>query len=66
MANVHAPSQPEARLLSMREVAEVLGVSTATVRRMVVSGRLPSVRFGPKSWHRIRREDVERLIEAGL
>jgi excisionase family DNA binding protein len=60
------PERTEPKLLRMSEAAAVLGVSTFTIRNLIVSGRLPSVRFGPKGWHRIRRDDVERLVEEGL
>jgi excisionase family DNA binding protein len=37
------------RLLSRREVREVLGVSTVTIARMVASGDLPVVRVGART-----------------
>lgn len=52
------------RLLRLREVASILGVSPARVRELVASGELPSVRLGEQGWHRFRAEDVERLIGA--
>ncbi len=56
---------PPARLLRLREVASVLGVSPARVRELVASGDLPSIRLGEQGWHRFRAEDVERLIGGG-
>jgi excisionase family DNA binding protein len=53
------------RLLRAKEVAHILGVTPESVRELVASGKLPSVRFGERGWHRFRPEDVERLI-AGL
>ena len=51
-----------ARLLQASEVARMLGVNPKTVRELVKSGELPSVRLGGQGWHRFRREDVEQLI----
>jgi excisionase family DNA binding protein len=65
MSNTQVPAKTEAQLLRMSEVAKVLGVSTFTVRNLVTSGRLRSVRIGDRGWHRIRAEDVEQLISTG-
>jgi len=35
-----------AKILTTKEAAEVLNVSTARVRQMVLSGRLPAEKFG--------------------
>ena len=51
-----------ARLLRAKEVAQILGVDPSTVRELVASGDLPSVRFGAQGWHRFRPADVEALI----
>ncbi len=50
-----------ARLLTYRDVAEVLSVSPWTVRRMVEAGELPVVRFHRSV--RVRAEDVARFID---
>jgi excisionase family DNA binding protein len=50
------------RLLRAKEVAHMLGITPESVRELVASGKLPSVRFGERGWHRFRPEDVERLI----
>lgn len=50
------------RLLRASEVAQMIGVDPATVRELVATGALRSVRLGGQGWHRFRREDVERLI----
>jgi excisionase family DNA binding protein len=48
-------------LLTVKEVADMLRVSTVTVRRYIASGNLAAVRVGRNI--RIRRDDVERAIE---
>ena len=50
------------RLLSAKEVGRILRCDPATVRALAASGRLPSVRFANRGWHRFRPEDVEKLI----
>lgn len=52
------PSQ----LLSIEQIAEILGCSTKTIRRMVSRGELPAYRYGsrliridPADLHRIRK-----------
>jgi excisionase family DNA binding protein len=49
------------RLLKVGEVAENLALSVATVRRLVRSGQLASIRIGGSV--RFRLEDVSGLIE---
>jgi excisionase family DNA binding protein len=49
------------RLISLAEAALVLGVSVASVRRLVWQGRLPVVRLTRRIQVDLR--DVERLIE---
>jgi excisionase family DNA binding protein len=51
------------RLLRLSEVAHLLGVSRGSVRELVASGQLRSIRLGEQGWHRVPVEDVERLIE---
>jgi excisionase family DNA binding protein len=48
-------------LLTVKETAEMLRVSTVTVRRYIASGKLAAVRVGRNI--RIRRVDAERVIE---
>jgi excisionase family DNA binding protein len=48
-------------LLTVKETAELLRVSTVTVRRYIASGKLAAVRVGRNI--RIRRDDAERVIE---
>lgn len=52
--------QPE--LLSIAEVARLLGVSTMTLRRWDAKGILKSFRPTPSSQRRYRRIDVERFL----
>lgn len=44
--------------ISMDEAAVLIGVSRDTIRRMVMSGRVPALRFGP----RLIRVDREALL----
>jgi len=48
-------------LLSRRQVAALLGVSTETIKRADRSGRLKALRFNSRLV-RYRRADVERMI----
>jgi len=50
-------------LLSITEVARMLGVSTMTLRRWDTKGILKSFRPTPSSQRRYRRVDVERFLE---
>jgi excisionase family DNA binding protein len=50
------------RLLTVREVIDRLGVSRATLYRLLDSGRLPGVRIGPRTL-RFRPEVVEAFID---
>lgn len=49
-------------LITVKEAAELLRVSPATVRNWVREGKLPGLRFS-KTVIRIRREEVLRLAE---
>ncbi len=53
-------SPPLEPLLNIKDVAEVCGVSTKTVRRWIQSGQLVAIRLG-RQW-RIARKDLERFI----
>lgn len=52
------------RFVTVAELAALLRVSKMTVYRAVSDGRLPRVQVGRSI--RIRREDVERVMEEGL
>lgn len=49
-------------LLTPREVAEVMRVSTMTVYRLIKSGELPAIRVGKHL--RIRGHDVAQFLDA--
>ena len=49
-------------LLTPREVAEVMRVSTMTVYRLIKSGELPAIRVGKHL--RIRGNDVAKFLDA--
>jgi excisionase family DNA binding protein len=51
-------------LLSITEVARLLGVSTMTLRRWDAKGILKSFRPTPTSQRRYRRLDVEKFLES--
>ena len=48
--------------ISLQEAAEILGVSTKTVRRYIADGSLPAERIQSRLL-RVRRADVEALIQ---
>ena len=50
-------------LLKLRDVADLLGCSQITVRRLIDRGELATVRIG--GLVRVKREAVEELIERG-
>ena len=51
------------RLIPLAEAAEILAVSTKTVRRYIAAGELDAVRLGRRTL-RIRLESLDRLIDA--
>lgn len=52
------------RLLSRREVADLLNVCPHTIQRMERAGRLTSIKFNRRLL-RYREHDVQQLIEEG-
>jgi len=50
------------RLLTVRELAERLGISVGTTYHWLSQGRLPCVRFSSRCV-RFREGDVEKLLE---
>jgi excisionase family DNA binding protein len=56
---VSSAGEPEA-LISVREVADQLGVHPETIRRLIHDGRLDAVRVGRVL--RIHRDAVERFL----
>lgn len=51
------------RLVSITEAAEILAVSTKTVRRYIAAGDLDAVRLGRRTI-RVRVESIDRMIDA--
>jgi len=52
-------------LLNIAEVGAVLGLSRPTVRRLIAQGIVPTIQLGGRGHAvRVRREDLERLLEA--
>lgn len=51
------------RLVSLQEAAGVLGVSVATLRRLIWAGKLPVVRLTRRLQIDVR--DLDRLVERG-
>jgi excisionase family DNA binding protein len=49
--------------LTVAEVAELLGVTTATVYRLVNDGTLPASRINGTKSIRVARVDVDRLLK---
>ena len=53
--------RPSRRLVSLAEAAELLGLSVASIRRLVRAGTLPAVRLTRRL--RIDVRDIERVVE---
>ena len=53
---------PEHRLLTVREVADAMRVSTMTVYRLIKAGELGAIRVGRH--FRIREEDLTAFLNA--
>lgn len=58
------PRPPLRRSLTPAQVADIFGVSVATVRDWANDGLLPSFRT-PGGQRRFRQEDVDAYLEAG-
>jgi excisionase family DNA binding protein len=54
-------SRPPRRLLPIQQVAEVLGVSRASVRRLLAAGQLPVVQFNRRLL--VDAKDLDAFIE---
>ena len=48
--------------LSIEEVAEALGLSTRTVRRLIATGDLPVYRLARGRKIKVKAEDIERAV----
>lgn len=53
--------EPEGRLLTVTEVADLLRINKSTVYRMAKQGRLPATRVG-RQW-RFHKSVLDRLLE---
>ncbi|TAL50094.1 MerR family transcriptional regulator [Patescibacteria group bacterium] len=56
------PTQ-EAKLITIREAAELLGVHPETLRRWDNEGKLKAVRVGERGHRRYNTSDVNRLMQ---
>ena len=50
-------------LFSVKEAAEFLGLSVSTIRRYIYDRRLPAYKVAGERLVRIRREDLEGLLD---
>lgn len=57
------PTQ-EAKLITIREAAELLGVHPETLRRWDNEGKLKAVRFGEFGHRKYNREEIEKLLKS--
>jgi len=66
-AHIGAKNMPTVtnELLTRKQVAALLCVSTQSIIRWEIAGKLPVVRLGAASV-RIRRSDVEKLIQDSI
>lgn len=51
------------KLLSTKEVAEMLNITSRTVRNLIDTGELPAYKIG-RNW-RIKKNDLMKFIEEG-
>jgi excisionase family DNA binding protein len=58
----HGPRQTLGTMCTINQTAEMINVSSRTVRRLIDSGRLPVHRFGRSV--RISERDIAQLIAA--
>jgi excisionase family DNA binding protein len=50
-------------LLSVKEAASILRVSTDTVKRLIEERYIQSEQLKPRGWHRIRRDVLDAYIK---
>jgi excisionase family DNA binding protein len=53
----------EHELMTIKEVADYLRVSEATIYRLMKTGELPSIKFSAKRFTRVRRSNLMDYIE---
>ncbi|HYK94308.1 MAG TPA: EAL domain-containing protein [Candidatus Dormibacteraeota bacterium] len=63
MALAARPATPAAELITLSEAARLAGVHRDTVRAWCARGDLPSLRHGPHREVRLRRGDLQQLLE---
>ena len=51
------------RFLTVREAAAAIGVTDGALRSWIRDGRLPAIRFSPRTI-RIRKTDLDAMVEA--
>jgi excisionase family DNA binding protein len=61
----NGPSVPQ-RLLTLKEVSDMLRVHPNSIRRWSDTGLLPAVRIGERGDRRFRLQDVERFLQGHL
>jgi excisionase family DNA binding protein len=61
-ALVAATETVSSRLLTVKEVAAILGTSEVYVRQLAREGKLRSVRLSPEGYHRFAPQELERFI----
>jgi excisionase family DNA binding protein len=54
--------RPKPQYLSLEDAAATLGVSPATIRRLIMDGKLPGYRIGGKMV-RVHIDDIHGLVE---
>jgi excisionase family DNA binding protein len=59
-----APSAGLGRFLTIADAADLLNVSPAQVRKLVLSGELPAIRVGAPGQWRVERDVLEGYIDA--
>lgn len=55
--------QGQKELFSVQEAANFLGLSVSTIRRYIYDRRLPAYRVANERLLRIRRDDLEALLD---
>jgi excisionase family DNA binding protein len=58
-----AMAESQRLLLSMKQVADILGVSLATIQKHTLDGSIPTRKIG--GLVRIHQSDVDRIVEQG-
>jgi len=53
----------EKKLLTIKEVSELLGVHQETLRRWDRQGKLKSIRIGELGHRRYMKEDIESILD---